>query len=240
MKRGLVSITFRRLCRDEIARHCHAAELDYIEWGGDVHVPAGDLEAAADAARLCREYGIEPAGYGSYYNAADDFCKFGPVLSTAEALGAGYIRIWAGRGREYDEAAEENIARAVREAADKNIRVSLECHRKTMTEDPRLAVRLAAETGCLLHFQPNPDIGFEENLRALTLFAPHLCACHVFAWDRGDVRLPLSAQARQWREYAKTAPDVPFLLEFVKDDDVNNLYTDAEMLGRILEPDRRP
>ena len=106
-----------------------------------------------------------------------------------------------------------------------------------MTEDPELAVSLAQSCGCLLHFQPNPDISFERNLYALRISAPYLCACHVFSWERGDVRLPLSAQTRQWREYAKIAPDVPFLLEFVKDDDVNNLYSDAETLKSILETD---
>jgi hypothetical protein len=103
-----------------------------------------------------------------------------------------------------------------------------------MTEDASLAVKLAEECGCRLHFQPNPDISFDENLKALTLSAPYLCACHVFAWEKGNLRLPLSAQKEQWIRYAKVSPDTLFLLEFVAGDEVKNAYADTLELDRIL------
>ena len=117
MKRGLVSVTFRQLPCEEIIRLCRENGLSYIEWGGDIHVPAGDTEKAAEVAGLCRAAGVTPLGYGSYYNASDDFARFQPVLDTARALGAGYVRIWAGKSREYDRTAEENIKKAVLEAS---------------------------------------------------------------------------------------------------------------------------
>lgn len=235
MKKGLVSITFRGLDRETIAGLCVKNGLLYMEWGGDVHVPAGDIRAAEETAELCRRTGIIPVGYGSYYNAASDFSGFGPALQSAAALGASYIRIWAGKGKAYDQKAKENIRRAVDSAADKGVSVSLECHRNTMTEDPDLAVSLAESCGCLLHFQPNPDISFERNLYALRISAPYLCACHVFAWERGDIRLPLSAHAGIWEEYAKEAKDVPYLLEFTADNSAGALVSDAAALHGILE-----
>ncbi len=235
MKTGLVSVTFRKLDAQRIARLCAENGLRYLEWGGDIHVPAGDAEKARAAAELCREYGLIPDGYGSYYNAADGIESFLPALESAKILGARYIRIWAGRGKVYDGNAEENIRKSVLAAREEGIAVSLECHRKTMTEDPALALRLAEHTGCLLHFQPNPDVSFDENLRALAAFAPHLCAVHVFAWEKRNVRFPLSTQREQWIAYAKTAPDVPFLLEFVQEDDPENLKTDAKTLHEIGE-----
>ena len=44
IKSGLVSITFRELNPLEIIRLVSKAGLDGIEWGGDVHVPHGDIK----------------------------------------------------------------------------------------------------------------------------------------------------------------------------------------------------
>ncbi|MCR5694614.1 MAG: sugar phosphate isomerase/epimerase [Clostridia bacterium] len=237
MKTGLVSVTFRRLTRQDIVKLCEKAGLEMIEWGGDVHVPAGDIFAAAEAAVLCERAGIVPQGYGSYYNAADDPELFRPSLVSAKMLGAKYIRIWAGRGLEYSETAEKNIAAAVEASARDGIKISLECHRGTMTENADIGVKLAKNTGCMLHFQPNPDIDFNADLDVLKRYSPYLCAVHVFAWEqalRGGVkteeRLPLKARKEQWLRYASEAPDVPFLLEFVRNDSADSFFEDAEAL----------
>ncbi|MBR7078325.1 MAG: hypothetical protein IKI41_06240 [Clostridia bacterium] len=235
MKKGLVSITFRKLEPREIVRLCAENALGYIEWGGDVHVPPGNPDAAYKVKKLCSDAGIVPVGYGSYYNAADDFEIFDAYLKNARTLGASYIRIWVGKSREYDPAAAGNIKKCVIAAENAGIKVSLECHRRTMTESAATALRLAEETGCLLHFQPNPDITFESNLEALRLTKKHLACCHVFAWEKGDRRLPLKVQADEWTKYAKAAGDVPFLLEFVKNDDPEQLAEDAKTLREILE-----
>lgn len=237
MKRGLVSITFRNLSCEEIIAQCVRNGLEYIEWGGDVHVPAGDLGRAAEVRKLCADAGLVPVGYGSYYNAAADISGFLPVLSTAAALGARYVRIWAGNNCEYDRRIADNIAACVALAAPFGLAVTLECHRWTMTEDPDIAAALASGTGCKLHFQPNPDIPFERNLYALRTSLPYLCSCHVFAWEKGtagvkgsDVRLPLSAKRDDWRQYIDLAPDAYYLLEFVKDNSLAQLAEDAAVL----------
>jgi hypothetical protein len=43
---GLVSVTFRKLAPAAIVELAVKAQLRSIEWGGDVHVPHGDVRAA--------------------------------------------------------------------------------------------------------------------------------------------------------------------------------------------------
>ena len=234
MRTGLVSISFRKLDPASIIELCAKAQLGQIEWGGDVHVPPCDIDRAVRTAEMSLSHGIRPVGYGSYYNASDSIDAFMPNLEAACALGAKYVRIWAGKSSSFDANAAENIRLAVKAGAERGIKVSLECHRGTMTEDRFLAVKIAEATGCLLHYQPNPDISFEENLEALRISRPHLCACHVFAWDKGNVRLPLREHRAQWIEYVREAGDVPLLLEFVEGDSEDNLLRDAEELKCII------
>ena len=49
IRTGLTSVTFRQKTIDEIVALARKAQLDGIEWGGDVHVPAGDVQAARHA-----------------------------------------------------------------------------------------------------------------------------------------------------------------------------------------------
>src|SRR5699024_8931423 len=94
----LTSVTFRRMKPEEILRVAARAGIEGIEWGGDVHVPAGDLAAARRVRALCEDAGIPALSLGSYFflNAGMDFR---PVLETALALGVRDVRIWAGAVR---------------------------------------------------------------------------------------------------------------------------------------------
>ena len=95
---GLVSVSFREERPESILREASAAGLSGIEWGGDVHVPPGDLDTARSVARLTAGAGLQVFAYGSYYrlgmsaNPASDFL---PVLDTrhwarpSSACGAG-------------------------------------------------------------------------------------------------------------------------------------------------------
>ena len=56
---GLVSISFRRYSVDEIIAACREAGLEWIEWGSDVHVPAGNLTVADEVAAQMKEAGLE-------------------------------------------------------------------------------------------------------------------------------------------------------------------------------------
>ena len=64
---GLVSITFRDLSPEEVVQVAVENGLEGIEWGGDVHVPHGNLAVAKKVARQTAEGGLKVASYGSYY-----------------------------------------------------------------------------------------------------------------------------------------------------------------------------
>ena len=46
MNTGIASITFRQLTAEQIIALCRENALQSIEWGGDVHVPHGDIAVA--------------------------------------------------------------------------------------------------------------------------------------------------------------------------------------------------
>lgn len=60
---GLVSVTFRQLCPDEIIELVRQARLGSIAWSGDVHVPLNDPDRARRIGRRTRSAGLEVAGY---------------------------------------------------------------------------------------------------------------------------------------------------------------------------------
>ena len=109
MKTGMTSVTFRNKSAEEIVRLTQKAGLTGIEWGGDVHVPAGDRAAARKAALLTREAGLEVLSYGSYFRAQEGE-DFSPVLESAIELGAPVIRMWAGF-KPYEESSRKNLRR---------------------------------------------------------------------------------------------------------------------------------
>ena len=66
---GLVSITYRQLTPEQIIVLCRDNNLSAIEWGGDIHVPHGDLDTAAQVAEMTRTAGLSMPAYGTYYKA---------------------------------------------------------------------------------------------------------------------------------------------------------------------------
>ena len=65
---GLVSVTFRKLTPAEIVALVKQAGLKGIEWGGDLHVPHGDLVRAREVRELTHEGGLGVAACGSGYS----------------------------------------------------------------------------------------------------------------------------------------------------------------------------
>ena len=96
---GLVSISFRDRTPTELIAASVRAGLQGIEWGGDIHVPHGNLNVAREVAARTREAGLQVAAYGSYYRVGRDETRqeaFAQILDTAVALQAPLIRVWAG------------------------------------------------------------------------------------------------------------------------------------------------
>ncbi len=248
---GLVSVTFRPLARWEIASLMRECALTAVEWGGDVHVPADDPTAIADAVQVSRDNGITIVSYGSYYRAGattdETTAEFQKQLSATVALGAPNIRIWAGtKGSQTATAAErkaftDDIRHVCRLAAAKQKTVSLECHNGTLTDDCDSALRLVEEVAAdnlRLYWQPNQFRDDAYNLDTVRRLLPYTSNVHVFSWTSHDGRTtemyPLDRFASLWRKYIDVLRsdnvDRNLLIEFVCDNTTDQLRRDAETL----------
>ncbi len=243
---GLVSVTFRPLGRREITDLMRDCGLTAIEWGGDVHVPANDPAAIADAVAVSRENEIAIVSYGSYYRAgvttSETTAAFSDELAATVALGAPNIRIWAGtKGsaaatKEERKAFTDDIRHVCRIAAQENKTVSLEFHNGTLTDACDSALCLVEEVAAenlRLYWQPNQFRDDAYNLTTLRRVLPFVSNVHVFAW-KGSEKYPLVQHERIWRQYLdilrSDSQDRNLLLEFVCDDTVEQLRRDAETL----------
>lgn len=245
---GLVSVTFRELSPEEIIALAKKAGLAAIEWGGDIHVPAGEIETARRVGEATRAAGLAVASYGSYYRLLleeDPKKVLDPVLKTAQALGAPNVRIWAGskKPEEADAAYRQAAAAELREvcgqAGQAGLSISLEYHRGTLTQTAESALQLveaAKSENLSLYWQPNPDIPYEKNLEELAAVRPLLSNLHVFHWRNPDnTRYPLAEGAGEWQGYiAKAGREHGYLMEFVRGSDPGQFLEDAKVLREWL------
>jgi 3-dehydroshikimate dehydratase len=250
---GLVTVTFRPLSPEEIVTVAKKAGLQVLEWGGDVHVPAGETERAREVAALTREAGLETICYGSYYRAGHEGeggrPAFAEVLATAVALGAPSIRVWAGtRGSDAADAAYfaqvcEDAKRIADLAAQRGVRVAFEFHDGTLNDNAGAAARLLA---ALPHpnidtlWQPLVSLDAGQRQRSLEVVLPRLAHVHVFHWLPGDPidRRPLSEGEAMWQDWLAAMRAVgrqpDSLLEFVKGDDPAMLAGEAGVLRKLI------
>jgi sugar phosphate isomerase/epimerase len=234
MKCGLTSVTFRQLGWREVIRVARDCGLDGIEWGGDIHVPPGDVLHAQKVYQDTVDAGLAVLSYGSYYRLGGD-APFGSVLETALALHTKIIRVWA--GTDLDLAAED-AKRIADLAKPHDITVAFEYHRNTLTETSESALALLqaiARENVKTYWQPNPELTHAKRLAELAAIRPYLEYMHVFHWTRRGRRLPLEAGAAQWRDYLCAASPKAAILEFVKDDDPAQCARDAIQLRRLAK-----
>ncbi|HEV7298520.1 MAG TPA: TIM barrel protein [Tepidisphaeraceae bacterium] len=249
---GLVSITFRKLSATDVVRLAVDAKLQSIEWGGDVHVPHGDVAAAQQVQRACANAGITTSAYGSYYRVgviANDNPLFEAVLDSALALQAPSIRVWAGKmssadaDEAYRRAVAVDLARIATLAAAQGIGVSLEYHSNTLTDTPETTLQLlqaAAHPNVATYWQPRHGLTIEQNLSDIEMLSPHLRNVHVFHWwPTAATRWPLAEGAERWRAYFAAlgrmgGPARHVSLEFVRSDDPHQLREDASTLHELL------
>lgn len=259
---GVVSVTFRSLDPELIIAECVRAGLTGIEWGGDVHVPHGDVDTAERVGALTRAAGLTVAAYGSYYRfddvlgGPDATLRFETVLETAVALGAPVIRVWAGRKASGDatETERETIVEKAREigeaARGHGIEVAFEYHRGTLTDTNDSALDLLTRVdhpAIKSLWQPAHDEDIPTRIAGLNRILPYLAHIHCFYWtvkpgeDRPE-RLPLRDGEDAWRAYLSAVRDsgraeldrIWVLMEFVRDDSVAQFHEDAESIKRWL------
>ena len=246
---GLVSVTFRQLSVQDIVNLTARAGLDAIEWGGDVHVPHGDLNAAR-AARVATEHaGLRVAAYGSYYRVATQIPAPSRTCSLRRWNWARPVSASGPAARErtlpseaYWDQVVADIRRLAYLAHAGGVDIVLEFHRNTLTDTTESTVRLLElvnHPSVYSYWQPPRGSHLDDNLAALDVLAPWLYGLHVFAWhETTGKRLPLDGRAGNWQQYLQRANalnrDMFALLEFVEDDNPATFLRDAQTLTNLL------
>lgn len=245
---GLVSVSFRPHSPAEILAAVQTAGLESIEWGGDIHVPAGDLARAAEVKQMSAAAGIAVSAYGSYYKlgaAENTDATREAVLQTAKILGTRRVRIWGGEKGSAEYSRDEwnalvKEARVFAAAAEKEgLTLCLECHNHTVTDDYHAACAFLSDVGqegLRMFWQPNQFRTEEYNLAAAEALAPYCDHLHVFHWDASR-RYPLAQGTAIWKEYLAVfaGKDCDAMLEFMHDDALSSLPTTAKTLKGWLE-----
>ncbi len=253
---GLVSITFRKLSPSEIVGLVRKAGLVGIEWGGDIHVPHGDVGVAREVRALTQEAGLKVAAYGSYYRAGwseANGLPFKQVLDSAVELGAPTIRVWPGNkgsaeaGESERWAVIEDLRRISALAAQVGVTISTEFHGGTLTDTNESASQLLVEVdhaNLFTCWQPHNGEETAECVAGLRAVLPKVGNVHVFHWwPTAAERHALADGAERWAGFwreLKGAPGDRFaLLEFVRGDEPEAFLSDAATLGEWLRVTNR-
>ncbi|MFD7720273.1 sugar phosphate isomerase/epimerase family protein [Streptomyces sp. NPDC059814] len=239
---GLCSVTFRRLPAAEVARRAADAGLEVIEWGADVHAPAGEPGTVGAVREATDRYGLACCSYGSYFRAGrGELAGFSAVARAAVLLGAPRIRVWAGATGSRSTPPEERhetvscLREAARIAADHGLLLAPEFHGGTLTDTVASTARLLDEVDAdnvRTYWQPPLDTPAEEALAGLESLADRVCAVHAFSWWPGNNRLPLADRSDLWAAALRLLAGrrVEALIEFVPGDDPAVLAREAATL----------
>lgn len=253
IKTGLVSITFRQLTVEKIIELVSEAGLDGIEWGGDIHVPHGNLQKAREVARMTNEAGLDVAAYGSYYRVGcgnEEVGSFEDVLETAVVLGAPLVRVWAGNqgSAEADDVWWDRVVNESRKIATiaekEGIKIAYEYHGGTLTDTDQSAIKLLTDvdhSNIYTYWQPPHNQDVQERKNSIKGILSWLKNIHVFYWTENPERVkhPLHKAKENWKDYlsiaAETGREHYAMLEFVKNDDREQFLQDAEILKDIVK-----
>ena len=247
---GLVSISFRKLAPPQIIELVARAGLEGIEWGGDVHVPHGDVLRAKEVRRWTTDAGLKVTSYGSYYHVGDEVAlTFEAVLESAVTLGAPIVRVWAGRqgSADADPSYRGCVVEETRRIADlaerAAVRLAFEFHGNSLTDNNASALAFfqeVAHPNVTAYWQPITGAEEPYRLEGLRALLPWLSNVHVFHWTPDGERRPLADGEMLWRDrfdlIRASGRDRAALLEFVAGDSPRAFLDDAETLKRWLQP----
>lgn len=224
--------------------------LKSIEWGGDVHVPHGDLKTARSVRQMTREANLAVSAYGSYYRLGEsekEGLSFSSVLDTADALNAPTIRVWAGRkgsndaSTRYRKLVVDDAFRIADLAGRRGLSISYEYHPKTLTDTDRSARELLEATNqanIFAFWQPRNFSNIEERITSLEQVLARLANFHIFHWKDFSQRFALADGEDLWLPILKLVQNSGrthhVSIEFVKDDNPSAFLYDAYTLKAML------
>lgn len=242
---GLVSVSFRPYSPREIVMAAKEAGLTCIEWGSDVHAPCNDVEKLNEIVKLQNEYGISCSSYGTYFRlGVTPLEELESYVRAAKILGTDILRLWCGgkSGADMDEGEMEYLVSecklAARIAEKHGVILCTECHRNTFTEHLSDALFLMREvrSSCFrTYWQPFQWENEENNLAYAEAIAPFVKHVHVFQW-KNDGKFSLNEGVAEWKRYLEKLPAPrTLLLEFMPDNRIESLKTEADALRSIAE-----
>lgn len=243
-KTGLVSISFRSIEALDLLDKVKNAGLECLEWGSDVHAPKNDIAKLELIAKKQEELGIKCSSYGTYFRfMKDDPEELRDYIKAAKILGTDILRLWCGTKGSKDMTAEElenlykDAEKAAKIAEESGVKLCMECHNDTLTDwkEPALALMQRVNSPAFrMYWQPNQHRTLEENIAYAKMLAPYTEHLHVFNWA-GDNKYPLRDGIEIWKTYLKEfSNDKYLLLEFMPDDKIETLPTEAEALRKII------
>ena len=122
-------------------------------------------------------------------------------------------------------------------AEEAGVILCLECHMLSVTETPDCAVALMEAVNSpafRMYWQPFQWLDTEGSLSVAQTIAPYAEHIHVFNW-RGSQKLPLAEAVEDWKRYLAALPAPhALLLEFMPDDRIESLPTEARALRAII------
>lgn len=190
LKIGVASVTFRNKTVEETVEICKKEQVEYIEWGSDVHIKTND--DAAKAKELCDNANIKICSYGSYYSVGSgkhDEWKL--ICENAKIMGAESIRVWLGKKDSEKTSDEEykNIledCRAICDIAKEyGLIVSPECHDNTFNNNTDSILRFIKDLerdNFRTYFQSR-YFRMEYDLDRIDRTFEHILNMHVSYWD---------------------------------------------------------
>ena len=239
---GLCSVSFRKNSPEEILQAMKEAKLSVIEWGSDVHCPP---EKASEIAKLQEQYDIRCCSYGTYFRVGvtpiDELKEY---ITAAETLGTNVLRLWCGNknSEEYTEIEKKALFAACKMAAEiaetEDVTLCMECHGGTYTNNKESAIELMENVNSKhfrMYWQPNQLRSEEENIQYAKLLSKYTENIHVFNWI-GKEKYPLKEAKDVWKSYLSCFENNKnLLLEFMPDDRIETLRSEAEALKEIAK-----
>jgi sugar phosphate isomerase/epimerase len=262
---GLCSITFHPLSAEEALALAATAGLEGIEWASKSHVPLGDLQAAKRVRNQTVDAGLVVTSYGTYYRvgSGEEFSPVLETALALGApiirVWAGQKDYAKSSPEEIGRIVEETLCVADLCTAA-GLKIGFEHHDGTLTSRNAGATEFASlveHPAVRFYWQPLKGFSPDYCLAGLEALKSRLAHVHVFQWTFGSPEantldpekheptaetlfMHLLEDGRAlWEGYLRPLADDSAehwaLLEFAKDNSIENFRKDAVTLRSMIE-----